>query len=212
MMAMSPVAAVPNMLWTGSVQVVQETFLCNKFQELLNSSAKFDLIVLQSLLAQEPFLGLGHKFNAPVVNIQPFNYFSLANKISGNSLLLPYIPEFTLPYSDHMTFYERFLNSYSKLKTLYAYYNEYLPKQVEFTKNIYKDPTMPSLLEMVHNISLFIDNAHPYAHYSHPYTPNTVSVGGIHLAKEQQPLPTVSLIIFISLLQRSLSLILYLRL
>lgn len=207
MMAMSPVTAVPNLLLSGSLQIVQETFLSDKFQDLLNSSEKFDLIVLQTLLAQEPFLGLGHKFNAPVVNIQPFNYYSLANKISGNSLLVPYIPEFTLPYSNHMTFYERFLNSYSKLNTLYVYYNEYLPKQVEFTKNIYKDPTMPSLLEMVHNISLFIDNANPYVHYTQPYTPNTVSVGGIHLEKEQQPLPPVSFIIFTSLLQCSLLLI-----
>lgn len=192
MMATPPVTAVPNMLWTESFRVVQDTFMNNKFQTLLNSSEKFDLIIIQALLAQESFLGLGHKFNAPVVNIQPFNSFSLSSKLSGNSLLLSYIPEFVFPFSDHMSFYEKLFSSFSKLRTLYIYYNEYLPKQEEFTKSAYKDPNMPSLLKMVHNISLFIDNANPYVHYSQPYTPNAVSVGGIHLSKKQQPLPIVS--------------------
>lgn len=192
MLNMSPVAAV-TLLWSEPKKVVERAFQCSKFQELLRSNQKFDLIFLEALFAQEALLGLGHVFNAPVISFQPFGSFSLVNKVSGNTLSLSYIPDFSFPQSDHMSFYERACNAYSILKTLYMYYNSYLPIQSELMKSIFKDPSMPSLLDMLHNISLTVNNAHPYTHYAQPYTPNILSVGGIHLTTELKPLPPVSL-------------------
>lgn len=192
MLNMSPVAAVA-LLWSEPKKVVERAFQCSKLQELLRSNQKFDLIFLEALFAQEALLGLGHVFNAPVISFQPFGSFSLVNKVSGNTLSLSYIPDFSFPQSDHMSFYERARSAYSILKTLYIYYNSYLPIQSELMKSIFKDSSMPSLLDMLHNISLTVNNAHPYAHYAQPYTPNIVSVGGIHLTTELKPLPPVSL-------------------
>lgn len=191
MLNMSPVAAV-TLMWSEPTKIVEKAFQCSKFQELLRSNQKFDLIFLEALFAQEALLGLGHVFNAPVISFQPFGSFSLVNKVSGNTLSLSHIPDFSFPHSDHMSFYERAHNAYSILKTLYMYYNSYLPHQSELMKSTFKDPSMPPLLDMLHNISLTVNNAHPYTQYAQPYTPNIVSVGGIHLTT-LKPLPPVSL-------------------
>lgn len=193
MMNMSPVAAA-TLLWSESTKITDATFQSSKFQELLTSKEHFDMIFLEALFAQEALLGLGHIFNAPIINLQPFGSFSLVNKVSGNTLSLSYIPDFSLTHSDDMSFYERAVNGYSILKTLYLYYNSHLPMQIEKMSSYYKDPTMPFLLDMLHhNISLTINNAHPYSHYPQPHTPNIVPVGGIHLTKQQKPLPQASL-------------------
>lgn len=191
MLSMSPVAAV-TLMWSGPLDIVKKTFECKKFQELLKSNEKFDLIFLEAMFAQEVLLGLGHVFNAPVISFQPFGSFSLVNKVSGNTLSLSYIPDFSFPHSDHMSFYERAHSAYSILKTLYLYYNSHLPKQAELMKSYFKDPSMPPLLDMLHNISLTVNNAHHYTHYAQPYTPNIVPVGGIHLTTQLKPLPPVS--------------------
>lgn len=192
MLSMSPVAAI-SLIWAEPTKIVEKAFQCSKFQELLRSNEKFDVIFLEAFFAQEALLGLGHVFNAPVISFQPFGSFSLVNKVSGNALSLSYIPDFSFPHSDHMSFYERAHSAYSILKTLYIYYNNYLPHQSEFMKSYFKDPSMPPLLDMIYNISLTVNNAHPFTHYAQPYTPNIVPVGGIHLSAQLKPLPPVSL-------------------
>lgn len=190
-MSMSPVRAVTVIL-SQCETLMKDLFKSNKFKELIQSRERFDLVVLEALIAQEYLLGFSHKFRAPVVTIQPFGAFSLVNKVAGNSLSLSYIPDFAFPSSDRLNLYERLLNAFSITTSVLYYYTEHLPKQQELMQSLFKDPTMPPLLDMVHNISLFINNAAVNVQYAQPYTPNIVPVGGIHLDKDPKSLPRVS--------------------
>lgn len=191
LMNMSPIRAVTVIL-SQCEKLMQYLFKSKKFKELLQSREQYDLVILEALIAQEYLLGFSHKFKAPVVTLQPFGAFSLVNRVAGNSLSLSYIPDFSFPSSDRLNFYERLLNAFSITTSLLYYYTEHLPKQQELMQSLFKDPAMPPLLEMVNNISLFINNAPLNIHYAQPYTPNIVPVGGIHLDKDRKTLPGVS--------------------
>lgn len=191
----SPVRAMA-LLWEMP-NIGQKTLENEQIKALLKSEEKYDLIIIEPLFVQEVLLSLGYKFKAPVIGIQPFGAFSLVNKVTGNSLSLSSIPDYSFPNSDKMNIYERFLNAYSILSTLWTYYINYLPTQEQFMKLYFKDPNMPPLVDMIHNISLFINNAHPRIHYAQPYTPNILPVGGIHLkGSKKSDLPLVSIIIY----------------
>lgn len=183
--------AMPIFMWGDKSKIVEETFECEKIKQLITSKDHFDLVILEAQFGQEAFHIFGHKFKAPVVLLQPFGSFSVINEITGNPYSLATIPDFSLPFSDKMTTYERAISSYSVLKTIYYYYSLNLPHQERLARGFYKDASMPSLTEMARNISLVVNNAHPFVHYAQPNTPNIVSVGGIHLSDARKPLPPV---------------------
>lgn len=181
------------MLWNFKPNIGQHTLENEAIKTLLKSDEKFDLVILEPLFAQEVLLSLGYKYQAPVIGLQPFGSFVLLNKVMGNSLSLSTMPQITFFFSDQMNFYERLCNSYSMLITLWDYYTMYLPTQNRFLKDYFNDKDMPPIEDMVHNISLFFNNAHPNIHYSQSITPNIIPIGGIHLTSSKQPeLPSVS--------------------
>ncbi|XP_046678525.1 UDP-glycosyltransferase UGT5-like isoform X1 [Homalodisca vitripennis] len=185
---LSPIA-FSTMLFKEGRRIIEKTFENNKIQELIKSKEHFDLIFLETSFAQEPLLAFGHKFKAPVITLHPFGSFSLINTIIGNPLCLAYVPDFSLAHSNRMTFYERAINSYSILKTLYLYHYEYLPSLDTYTRQMFLDPTLPPVVDMLRNTSLVVNNAHRTVHYAQPYTPNLLPVGGIHLSRQRTPLP-----------------------
>ncbi|XP_054282245.1 UDP-glycosyltransferase UGT5-like [Macrosteles quadrilineatus] len=189
MLNLSPVGST-SLLWMKSRSFIENMKNKNHFQQLLKSNEKFDLIILEAFFSQESLFALGHKFKAPIINLQPFGAFSLVNRASGNSLNLAYIPDFAFPSSNHMSFYERTLNAYSILSTLFKYYFYFIPSQDQYMRELFNDYSLPPLSELMQNwLALTFSNAHPYVHYVQPYTPNIIPIGGIHLAKEQNPLP-----------------------
>ncbi|KAG8274418.1 UDP-glucuronosyltransferase 1-1 [Homalodisca vitripennis] len=184
----SPVGAA-KVLWSYTDVVLGNTFKDENIKKLIDSNENFDLVVLETLFTQEAVVAFGHRFKAPVVNVHTFGSFGPVNSVSGNPLSLAYIPDYSFPYSDRMSLYERFLNAYSVLSSLHYYYSTYLPRQEAIARSAFKDPSMPPLVDMLLNTSLTVTNINPYAHYSHPNSPNVVPVGGIHLSSERKPLP-----------------------
>ncbi|XP_046659567.1 UDP-glycosyltransferase UGT5-like [Homalodisca vitripennis] len=184
----SPVGGA-KVIWGFADIILGQTFEDENIKKLIDSNEKFDLIVLEMLFSQEAVVAFGHRFKAPVVNVHTFGSFGPVNSVSGNPLSLAYIPDYSFPYSDRMSLYERFLNAYSVLSSLHYYYSTYLPRQEAIARSAFKDPSMPPLVDMLLNTSLTVTNINPYAHYSHPNSPNVVPVGGIHLSSERKPLP-----------------------
>uniref|UniRef100_A0A1B6KQH8 UDP-glucuronosyltransferase n=1 Tax=Graphocephala atropunctata TaxID=36148 RepID=A0A1B6KQH8_9HEMI len=184
----SPIAFA-SMLFKDYRRMLDKLFKNNKIQELIESREHFDLVFLEISFAQEPLLAFGHRFKAPVISLHPFGSFSLVNTITGNPLSLAHVPDSSLPFSDQMSLYERATNVYSILKTLYLYHNEYLPSLDAYTRDMFKNPGIPAVVDMLRNISLVINNAHPTVHYAQPYTPNLLPLGGIHLSQQRTPLP-----------------------
>ncbi|XP_054281922.1 UDP-glycosyltransferase UGT4-like [Macrosteles quadrilineatus] len=193
MLNMSPVGSTP-IFWKNWFLIMKNIKNNKDFQQLLKSNEKFDLIFLEAFFAQESLFALGHKFKAPIINLQPFGAISLINRASGNSLNLAYIPDFSFPFSNHMSFYERTLSAYSILSTLFKYYYYLIPSQDQYMRELFNDSSLPPLSELMQNwLALTFSNEHPHVHYVQPYIPNIIPIGGIHLAKEQNPLPEASI-------------------
>lgn len=179
------------MIWAKELDLVSGVFDSSHIKDLLKSKEHFDLVIIEPFFAQEALLGFGHRFGAPVVSIHTAGAHSVVNRVTGNSLSLASIPDATLPYSNHMTFFERAVNSFSILTTLALYYHWHLPYQEKLAREFFNDPSMPSVVDMVHSIPLVVTNAHPFVQYAQPSSPNIVDVGGIHIPSNVKPLPKV---------------------
>lgn len=75
-----------------------------------NNSLTFDLLIME-LYFSETYVALAEKFNVPVVALvpqamQPITGWHLSNPISFS-----YIPTMFLPFSAHMSFVQRLLNT-----------------------------------------------------------------------------------------------------
>lgn len=180
-----------NPLWAVMNDFIGDTLKDDKIQELAKSQEKFDLVIVEAFMAQEALLIFGHIFKAPTIVFQPFGTFSLVNKVMGNSLALPYVPEFNFPFSNIMNLYERLKNSYGVLMTLFNFYTQQIPIQQSALNRYLNIPDAPSLDKMIKNVSLVYTNAHQLTSYPQPLTPNIIPLGGIHLSKERKPLPKV---------------------
>lgn len=116
--------------------------------------------------------------------------------VSGNPFSFSYIPDSLLTLSDSMSFLERLENTVNGLWDL-AWFNWYfVPAQDAIIKKHFKYPgveKIPSVSELIKNISLSLVNSHFSIGYSRPFSPNMVEIAGMHL-KPVQKLPKVSFV------------------
>ena len=93
-------------------ELVRGTLKNAAFQAVVNKPGqKFDLIITEAFFLQEAFVALGHKFNAPVIALNPFGTSPQINEIVGNPVNPAWVPSPFLGFSDRMTFVERAINT-----------------------------------------------------------------------------------------------------
>lgn len=81
------------------------------FHSLIHdNSTQFDLLIAE-LYYNEAYLALAEKFNVPVVALVPQAMQPITGWHLSNPTLFSYIPTQFLPFSDHMSFVERLLNT-----------------------------------------------------------------------------------------------------
>uniref|UniRef100_A0A2H8TJX5 UDP-glucuronosyltransferase 2C1 n=1 Tax=Melanaphis sacchari TaxID=742174 RepID=A0A2H8TJX5_9HEMI len=160
------------------------------------TSDSFDLVLIESC-CQEYTVALGHKFNAPVINLAPAMIWNSISKWLHVPSTFSYIPNIFLETeSDNMSFTQRLKNTIIGIMQLYVENYLYLPKMKEImdTHLTYKGwQSRPSLEDMLNNVSLTLVNAHYAIGISRPYTPGVIDVGGMHI-KESKPLSGVRII------------------
>lgn len=181
-------------MWTYMNKFTEDALKSENIQKLAKSQDKFDLVVVEAFMGQEAMLVFGHVFKAPTIVFQPFGTFSIVNRVMGNSLALPYVPEFNFPFSNRMGLFEKLRNSYGVWKTLLDFYTKQIPTQQSLLDRYLNIPDAPSIDDLVTNVSLVYTNAHQLTSYPQPLTPNIIPLGGIHLSKERKPLPKVSIV------------------
>lgn len=181
-------------MWTFTNKFTEDALKSENIQKLAKSQDKFDLVIVEAFIGQEAMLVFGHIFKAPTIVFQPFGTYSIVNRVMGNSLALPYVPEFNFPFSNRMGLYEKLRNSYGVLRTLFDFYTKQIPTQQSLLDRYLNVPDAPSIYDLVTNVSLVYTNAHQLTSYPQPLTPNIIPLGGIHLSKERKPLPKVGLI------------------
>lgn len=70
---------------------VEKTLKMENVRRLIDSDLEFDLIILETTFLQEPFIALGHKFNAPVVEYVPAGNMMWSYWLHGNPIDQSYI-------------------------------------------------------------------------------------------------------------------------
>ncbi|XP_058833853.1 UDP-glucosyltransferase 2-like [Topomyia yanbarensis] len=154
--------------------------------KLLKSNEKFDLVILESFLA-EPFYGFAQHFDAQLITFSAFGNSWWTNRLVGAPAPPSHVAHFMLSYTDRMTFCERFVNTVFTLVDRAYYQWVYLPKQKH-----YYDLTFPNAKltfeQQAQNVSLVFLNQHFALSSPRPYPPNMIEVGGIQI-DEPKPLP-----------------------
>lgn len=109
----------------------------DSFKELLNSTASFDLIIVE-VFGSDCFLPLGHRFRAPVVGLLSSVPLPWVNDYLGNPETASYIPSYMMGYGQHMSLWERLSNTIAIIlaKILYTYKSR-IPSQVNIKFNIF---------------------------------------------------------------------------
>lgn len=167
---------------------------------LRTNSDSFDLVIIESC-CQEYTVALGHKYNAPVINLAPAMIWSSISKWLHVPSTFSYIPNVLLKTTSNMSFIQRLKNTITGILQLYVENYLYLPKMKEImdTHFTYKGwESRPSLEDMLNNVSLTLVNAHYAIGISRPYLPGVIDIGGMHI-KEPKSLSVVRIINLVQL-------------
>ncbi|XP_063367359.1 UDP-glucosyltransferase 2-like [Cydia amplana] len=150
---------------------------------LLNSTVTFDMVIVE-IFGSECFLPFGRKFQAPVVGFLSSVPLPWVNDQLGNPEATSYIPAYMMGYGQHMTLWERFMNTLSVYwaKILYKYQSQ-IPSQVIADRLFGPGPKLEVLAQ---NYSLVLSNSHFSINEVRPLVPGLVEVGGLHLDDTQQ--------------------------
>lgn len=179
-------------VWNLGLRLCEEVFQLEEIKKLLASKEKFDLVLSEALFGQESLLAFGHVFKAPAINLNGFGPWSVLNSVHGNDLQLAHYPEsVSLATTNKMDIVERFRNALTVANTLGFYYLDHLPKHDAIIKKVFNDPKMPSVKDMVTNVSITLANYHPTVGYALSVPSNIVPIGGIHINDKVDPLPKV---------------------
>ncbi|CAI6351634.1 unnamed protein product [Macrosiphum euphorbiae] len=148
-----------------------------------SNSNSFDLVMIETF-CQEYTIAMGHKFNAPVINLAPAMPWASISKWLHNPSTFSYIPDVCLQSTGDMGFVDRLKNTITGLMQSYADNYLYLPKMKEVMNKYFKYEgweSRPPLEHMLKNVSLTLANSNYAIGVARPYLPGIVEVGGMHL-------------------------------
>ncbi|CAH1402297.1 unnamed protein product [Nezara viridula] len=163
------------------MDVIENCLKENCLRELMEGNYEFDLMISESLYFYEVFIAFGHVFNVPVISIDSHPPSAWSSYLTGNVHPYSYVPNFRIPMTDRMTFKERLMNTLINLQEILVCHY-YIPEQERIMRTYLSyngTYDFPPLLDMLHNTSLVLVDAHFSLGYVRPYLPNIVEVGGM---------------------------------
>lgn len=179
--------------WRLGVQLSKLVMSHRNIKRLIRSNSNsFDLIMIESFF-QQYTVAMGHKFNAPVINLAPAMIWPSISKWLHVPSTFSYIPDSFLVTAKEISFIERLKNTVTGVMQLYVENYFYLPKMTEIMNEhfVYDGwESRPPLEHMLNNVSLTLTNSHYAIHIPRPYIPGVVEVGGMHI-KQPKSLPKV---------------------
>lgn len=172
-------------VYTGlAVAMVEYTLAEPKVQELINSNASFDLVIVEQFW-NEAHMGFAHHFKAPLVLFSSIGASEWSNDLVANPSPPSYICHTFAGFSNEMTAIQRARNLVFYLYELFLRHVVMLPKQNELLHRYF--PNMPDLSEIMYNASVILLNSHPSVTEPVPLVPNMIEIGGFHIVPESIP-------------------------
>lgn len=154
-------------------------------KDLLASNATFD-VVIQFWGFSESMAAIGHRFNAPIIGFSPVGMSTFMSSVSGVPTPYSYVPNMFIGFTDKMSFWERFVNTFVSIFADLCLEYVNMPGQRETVRKHF--PDSPPLEQLMENVDLILANSHFTTEYPRPMLPNTIPIGGFHL-QEKQTLP-----------------------
>uniref|UniRef100_A0A182R101 UDP-glucuronosyltransferase n=1 Tax=Anopheles farauti TaxID=69004 RepID=A0A182R101_9DIPT len=161
----------------------------NVMEFLRNDDSRFDLLLAEQFY-QEAYLMLAYKYKIPIVSIGTFGFAQYMGPMTGLMNAWSHVPHEFLPFTDHMTLYQRaynaFVSSYELL--LRSWY--YLPQQQAMAERYFSflPGPLPRLSDLERQVSVVLLNSYPPLTSTRAKVPALVQVGGLHI-KEPKRLP-----------------------
>jgi hypothetical protein len=179
--------------WMGSAfqmgyELCAEFLKSEETKNWLATNPKIDLIIIDSCYT-ECYLGLAHRFNAPVIYYAPIITERLLDSF-GVSYETSSIPEFRYHFRTPLHFIGRITGTLNQL--LWRFYrNRYLSELDHLIRTEMNMPDMPNLLEIEKTVSLIFTNGYFVEDYPRSLPPLFVNVAGMHCKEKVKQLPEV---------------------
>ncbi|KAE9532193.1 hypothetical protein AGLY_010395 [Aphis glycines] len=177
--------------WRIGIQLSEMVMSHRNMKQFVQSNSNsYDLVMVETF-GQEYAVAMGHKFNAPVINLAPAMIWTSISKWLHVPSTFSYIPDACTQSTSDMGFVERLKNTITGLMQSYVENYLYLPKTKEVMNTYLKYKgweSRPPLEHMLNNVSLTLVNSHNAIGISRPYLPGIIEVGGMHI-KDPKPLP-----------------------
>lgn len=176
------------------LSILERTLQSKTVHSLVNSNEKFDLVISE-YFNSEVLFGIASKLHAPYIGMisctmMPWTSVNFASPSNPS-----YVPMLFTPYNAHMSFTQRFVNTYKQLTALFLYRYFFVPRTNAMIRQLFSE-SAPSADDLVKNASLMFVNTHFSLHEAKPLAKNVIEIGGIHI-KPAKPLPQVGLLFYI---------------
>ncbi|XP_046995352.1 UDP-glucosyltransferase 2-like [Schistocerca americana] len=184
----TPTEKLPEVLLPYYEFACEAHFNFPEIKQLLRQDEKFDVVILEAA-PTFCYFGFIHKLGPPpVIGFLSMGMTGGISALMGDTVNPSYMPEILAPYTDHMDFWQRMDNFLALFKQARSGASVILPVHERIIRKHF-GPDVPSLMDMMRNMSLFLANNHFSANYPHPRLPNVIEMTGLHIEKERKPLP-----------------------
>lgn len=156
-------------------------------QKLIQNE-KFDLLMVEYIYPT--MIAFSGYYNCPFIGLVPLDALGLAHDAIGNPTNPALYPDFFLPFSGEMNFFERVVSAVFWVWIRY-YSSKYVYPREDVMIRKHFGEHMPQLKDMERNISMLFLNLNPVFHTVRPLVPGTISVGGGTHLESNRPLPKV---------------------
>ncbi|CAH0776161.1 unnamed protein product [Bemisia tabaci] len=156
------------------------------FQDLIHNENKFDLVFMEVFFGQEPLVILGHLLDAPVVAFATFGHMPDILRYMGAPNAVAYLSHFNVDYAGSLSLTQRLENAWIHYRTMLYDEYWYYPQHDAVLAKYFPGP-LPSISDMLRNISLFFLTANTAVDGAKIYPPNVIELPVLHL-KDPAPL------------------------
>lgn len=154
----------------------------------------FDLVINEWLLFPSTF-AFGTRFNCPIVGISSFGLNGHGHDSIGNLHHPVYNPDFYLPYSHELTFWQRVYSVIYAVWYRFYFHFKLLPQHDAIAKKHFGQD-FPYLTDALKRITVVFISENPVYTGAKPRVPALIDISGLHF-KEPKPLPTVCIFFFL---------------
>lgn len=157
---------------------------------IANPETNFDLLIVENIYPS--MIALSERFKCPYIAVAPLDVLGIVHEAVGNPTNPALYPDFMVPFTGVLNFFERLISSLFWIWIRYFFNNTVYPSvDVIMRKHLGDD--IPSTYEINKKVSMLFINVNPVLHNIRPSVPTTIHFGGLtHIQKTSTPLPTVS--------------------